>query len=456
MKNFTKQCFKLFFMTLILAACNRNQDQEVTPQKGLNEYDASLALKWGVLFLDLDQFAPGYRPPVAARALAYISLAGYETVVTGMKEHQSIALNFAGLSIPKPEAGQTYHWPTALNASYLVMMKKFFPHVADVHKAKIDALGNKFFSEYQSQVEAAVFERSKRYGEQVANVMFDYSKTDTNGHDAYLNAQPAAYVPPVGPGKWQPTTPDFSKALLPYWGRTRTFVISADDKVAKPPFEYSSVINSQFFAQALEVCSYPDTYENRWIGEFWSDDIFGQTFEPAARWLAVANQVIVQEKAGLETAVYTHAKLAIALSDGAVACWNSKFLYNVERPVSFINRSINPKWKTLLDNTVLKVKSVTPPFPAYPSGHSTFGAAAAEVLSSIYGYSYAMTDKCHEVRLEFNGKPRSFNNFYEMAQENAISRILLGVHYRMDCDEGLRMGYNVGRKVNALKWKSTN
>jgi len=67
-----------------------------------------------------------------------------------------------------------------------------------------------------------------------------------------------------------------------------------------------------------------------------------------------------------------------------------------------------------------------------------------------------MTDKSHEFRVEFIGKPRSFHNFNEMAYENAISRILLGVHYRMDCDEGLRMGYNVGRKVNAMKWKPVN
>ncbi len=449
MKSFMNRLL-IILLLFTVAACNRNQD--VTPQKKLNEYDADIVLKWGLLFLDLDQYAPGYRPPVAARALAYISLAGYEAIVPGMDSYQSIAGNFAGLIIPKPEASQTYHWPTVLNSAYWTMLKSFFPHLPDVHKNKIDELGSKNAQGLKSQVEASTFERSQQYGKQVAEAVFNYSKTDTNGHEAYLNAHPSSYAPPTGPGKWQPTTPDFTKALLPYWGRTRTFVIGPDDKIARPPLDYSSVVTSQFFAQALEVCSIPDNYENRWIGEFWSDDIFGQTFEPAARWLAIANQVIVLEKAGLEKAVYTYAKLSIALSDGAVACWNSKYLYNVERPVSFINRAINGKWKTLLDNTVQKVKSVTPPFPAYPSGHSTFGAAAAEVLSSIYGYDYAMTDKCHEFRLEFNGKPRSFNNFYEMAQENAISRILLGVHYRMDCDEGLRMGYNVGRKVNNLKW----
>jgi hypothetical protein len=454
MKNLMKQGLAVAFTAFILVACNRNQ--ELTPQKGASEYDAKVVLKWGEMFLELDRYAPGYRPPVAARAFAYIGLAGYESMVPGTKEYQSIASNFTGLTIPKVEAGQTYHWPTAVNASYLVMMKKFFPHVTDVYKAKIDQLGTTLFQGFQSETDAAVFERSKKFGESMANAVFDYSKTDVNGHEAYLNIHPADYVPPTGPGKWQPTKPDFTRAMLPYWGRTRTFAISAEDKIAKPPIAFSTVTTSQFFAQALEVCSFPDNYENRWIGEFWSDDIFEQTFEPAARWVAVANQVMVQEKAHLETAAYTYAKLGMGLSDAGVACWNSKYIYNVERPISYINRGINPKWITLLDNTVKKVKGITPPFPSYPSGHSTFGAVAAEVLSNIYGYKYAMTDKSHEFRVEFYGKPRSFNNFNEMAYENAISRILLGVHFRMDCDEGLRMGYNVGRKVNDLKWKPIN
>ena len=106
-----------------------------------------------------------------------------------------------------------------------------------------------------------------------------------------------------------------------------------------------------------------------------------------------------------------------------------------------------------MNNPLVKVKGVTPPFPAYPSGHSTFGAVAAEILNDIYGKNYAMTDRCHEGRTEFIGTPRSFKNFDAMAEENAYSRIPLGVHYRMDCSEGLRLGYQTGKAVNRLAWK---
>ena len=82
------------------------------------------------------------------------------------------------------------------------------------------------------------------------------------------------------------------------------------------------------------------------------------------------------------------------------------------------------------------------------------GGAAAEVLTDIFGNYFPMTDRCHESREDFEGgKPRQFNSFYEMANENAISRVPLGVHFRMDCEQGVNLGIRVGRKVNQFSWK---
>ena len=79
------------------------------------------------------------------------------------------------------------------------------------------------------------------------------------------------------------------------------------------------------------------------------------------------------------------------------------------------------------------------------------GAAAAEVLSSLYGQEYRMTDKSLADRIDFTVKPRSFNSFDQMAKENALSRILLGVHWRMDAEEGLRIGALIGKQVSQLE-----
>ena len=134
-------------------------------------------------------------------------------------------------------------------------------------------------------------------------------------------------------------------------------------------------------------------------------------------------------------------KTSMALCDAAIICWDIKYKYQVERPETFIRRNIQPGWSPFHSN---------PPFPSYPSGHAIFGAAAAEVLRASFGDNFSLTDRTHAGRIEFAGKPRKFQSFEEMANENAFSRVLLGVHYRMDCEEGLRLGKIVGKRVSEV------
>lgn len=438
-----------FLFIFLILACKIKY--ETAPTEA-NQIVATVATEWMDNFLEVERYASGFRPPVAARALAYINLAAYEAMVSHSTTYKSVASNFVGLTIPTREIGETYHEQALLNEVYFVMMKNFFPHVTDVYKASIETQSKKFDV---SKIGVNELARSKTFAQKVVKAVFDYSKTDIIGNVGYLHNQPADYIPPVGEGKWLPTYPDYAKAMLPQWGKARTFAISESEKLAKAPIVYSNQPNSRFFSQAFEVhqATTPLTYEQQWIGEFWSDDIYQLTFEPAGRWIAIAQQVIRKEKVSLEKAIYTFAKVSLGLNDAGVACWNSKYIYNVERPISYIRRVINPVWTSKLNNPLKKVDGVTPPFPAYPSGHSTFGGAAAAALTDIYGANYALTDNCHLGRKEFIGKPRSFKSFDDMAYENAYSRIPLGVHYRMDCEEGLRMGYVAGTAVNKLAWK---
>ena len=439
--------FLLFFAT----SCNKTT-QEGTPSEPINNIEATVANEWMDNFLVVERYAPGFRPPVAARALGFINLAAYEAIVGSSSVYKSVAPNFQGLTVPARESGKTYNEKAVVNEVYYQMMKNFFPHVLDEYKASIETQYKKLDN---SKIAPDVLTRSKQYGQALSKSVFDFSLTDALGSKGYLNNQPADYVAPTGAGKWQPSFPDYSKPLLPYWGRTKTFVITDAEKLSPAPVPFCNSVSSAFFFQAFEVHqnTTPLSYEGQWIGEFWSDDIYKLTFEPAARWIAIAQQVVRKEKVPLEKAIYTYVKVSIGLSDAGVACWNSKYIYNLERPITYIRREINKDWVSALNNPLVKVKGVTPPFPAYPSGHSTFGGVAAEILNEIYGKNYAMTDRCHEGRTEFNGKPRSFKNFDAMADENAYSRIPLGVHYRIDCSEGLRLGYQTGRAVNRLAWK---
>ena len=447
--------YAIAIVLLALFAISCGKEENVTTPTLVSTNSSDVIVKWNELFLDVERYAGGYRPGPAPRAIALIGLANYEACITGMPDYKSVASLYPGLSIPKPETSRDYHWPTVVNASYAHLMTLFFPNVP---KAQLDKkalleinLNNLYFGDPN-------VERSKAYGKAVAQAVWDWSKTDTYGHDAYKD--------PFGTyvwqdkfkkdGDWVPSTVG-GKPMYPNWGKVRTFAISEADKLCPAPIPYSTNKNSSYYAQGLEVYVESDratqTAEGKWIGEFWSDDLINVTFSPGPRWLAIANQVYVKEKSNLETALFANIKVGMALNDAAVSCWYSKYYYNVERPFSYIQKNIDPNYKAALDNPLTGEKGITPSFPAYPSGHSTMGGAAAEALSSIFGYNYAMTDNCHKDRTDFVGKPRSFNSFYEMTAENAISRVPLGVHWRMDCEQGVNLGYKCGRKVNQLAWK---
>ena len=451
--------FRQSFLPLLMAAtalyfssCSNQKIEDIAVFKTVKEYDSKVVQDWQDMFLVVERYAAVYRPCPAARMSGYVGLAVYEATVSGMPEYQSIAPRYGGLNIPKVETGKEYHWPTVINSVYATLYKRFFANVKAEDLLKIASLESSNNIRFASEISGEVFRRSKELGINVANSVWDYSATDREGHDKYLDPRPSSYVPPAGLGKWKQA--NGPAAMFPYWGKVRTFAIKEEDKVGVPPIPYSEDKNSAYYAQGLEVYANttPQTYEKQWIAEFWSDDVLGFTFSPPARWLAIGNQILFNEKSNLETGVMTAVKVGLALNDASVACWNTKYLYNIERPITFINKIFSPTWN-IANLTSTGFMTGTPPFPAYPSGHATFGAAAAEALVSVFGNNISMTDRCHEGRSDFNGKPRSFNSLYAMAEENAVSRIWLGVHWRMDSDEGLRMGYNVGRKVNALPFK---
>ena len=122
-----------------------------------------------------------------------------------------------------------------------------------------------------------------------------------------------------------------------------------------------------------------------------------------------------------------------------IACWQAKFAYNLLRPVTYIRQHIDPKWEPLL---------ITPPFPEYPSGHSTQSGAAAGVLTAIFGEGFAFEDATHE---DDGLAPRAFASFHDAAKEAAISRLYGGIHYRAAIDRGLEQGACVAQFAVGLK-----
>lgn len=450
----TKLILAVLILCFLLSSCGKEEALPIEINY-VEHYDNHVLKEWGEMYLEVERYAPGFRPPVSARTMGYIGLAVYESVVDGTIRNKSLTREFAGLNLPGADLSKDYHWPLVVNAVYAQSMKLFFPHIEKAYKNRIEELENSLNSIYRAEVSDEVFERSSIYGRGVASAVYFYSATDQAGHEGFYNPLPASYNPPQGINLWQPTAPEYSPALLPYWGHTRTFALKSEERLCGPPLQYSESADSPYFEQIYNVYDEVKniTYENRWIAEFWSDDNAGLTFTPAGRLLAIALQLLELKEMNLAETAEFMAKLGMSLSDCGVAIWHSKYYYNIERPATAINRLIDSEWKTICNNPITGDEGKSPNFPAYPSGHSGFGAAGGYVFAEYFGMAFPFTDNCHIDRTEFNGKPRSFNSFKQMWEENAYSRIFLGVHYQMDCDAGIELGLRTAGNVLALDWK---
>lgn len=425
-----------------------------SPNQGrtADAYSNAVATEWMTLALSLTQQTPGFSPPVASRALAYLGLALYESTVPGMPGYNSLAGQLNELSsLPLTQADEPLHWPTVANASMAMMTRMMFSNATAENKGRIDQLERSLPLKYGQDFDPntytpEIINRSDSYGKLMAMAIQTWARTD-GGHEAWgpLRRNRANYVPPSGAGRWTATPPAFAKPLLPYWGENRPFVLkSVKDCPAPPPPEYSEDVNSAFYKSAQEVYTISNaaTQEQRQFALYWADDP-GKTPTPAGHWSFIANDILKTRKANLAEAAATHVRLNIAMADAFTAGWATKYALNVLRPVTYVQGSFNSNWVPPL--------MATPPFPEYPSGHSVQSSAAAGVLSQIFGTNTSFTDNTHNDR---GWGPRTFPNFTAAANEAALSRLYAGIHYRFGVEGGQVQGKCVAAKVLALKLKS--
>jgi membrane-associated phospholipid phosphatase len=212
---------------------------------------------------------------------------------------------------------------------------------------------------------------------------------------------------------------------------------------AAPHPPYSEEPGSEFHGQAMEVYETVRnaTAEQRTIALFWAD-LAGESGTPAGHSLSITAQALERTDATLDRAAEAFARVGIGESDAFIAAWASKYDFNLLRPVTYIRARIDPAWEPILE---------TPPFPAYPSGHSNDAGAASTILTALFGDGFAFTDHTNDAR---GFAPRSFGSFFEAAEESAISRLYGGIHYRFDIELGLEQGRCVGRAVNALELRA--
>ena len=448
----------IFGLTFIISCTNEPETERLTDDQLVANNDSQLIYDWYELYLEIEKDLEDFRPNPTSRALGYIGIAAYEAALPGMPEYLSAdnVLTEYRTPLPNPyndtywslEIENQVYWNAVLNHTYYEMFNTLLFSMNETQKAQVQDLYDSYVSTFQGQISDFGYNSAIRRAETVTDAVVAYARTDREGELQVLDVEPEDYIPPSGIGKWQPTTPDFKNACHPYWDRVRIMVAPSEGIPLVPHAPYSEETDSRFYQEAKEVYDVVSnlTDEDRWVAEFWSDDIVGITFSPPARQVAIANQLINIHDTDMETALRFYLRLGFALNDASVICWGAKYVYNLERPVDYIRRLIDPGFNPILGDAV-GVTGQNPNFPAYPSGHSSFAGVGAAVFDMFFPNMDQFTDRCHEDETLFRGEPRTFTTFDEMARENAYSRIPLGVHFRMDCDEGLRIGYEVGRYV---------
>ena len=412
------------------------------PTAALAGEGRGVMLQWYKLVMELVRHTPTYTPPVASRAFGYLGVTGYEVVASGDPALATLAGQLNDLtSLPRRSDG-VYDEAVVMHAAMTQSVRAFFGNTGPSGQQAMDRMEQSLGEQVTAGLPADVVARSKAYGHELAQHVWLWSQSD-GGAVIDNMGFPRQYDLNPEPGHWKPTsTIALQQApLLPDWGKNRPFAMpSGTSCPLPPPPTYSEDPASEFYAQALEVYDITRalTDEQKTIARFWSDDpMLSPT--PPGHWVALVLTLIEIEALDGPRAADALMRVGVTVADGFIGCWAAKYDYDYIRPVSFIKAVIDPKWEPML---------ITPPFPEYPSGHSSQSGAAAAVLTAIFGAGYAFGDPTHE---EDGIATRQFANFGEAAQEAAMSRLYGGIHFRAAIELGLEQGACIGAYTVALR-----
>jgi hypothetical protein len=376
-----------------------------------------------------------FSPTSAARAYGGLAVAAYEAVVPGMPADRSLAGQLNDLTPgPVDTKGVRIHWPISLNAALERAALTLFADRSEASRTAISEYAQSVRGGIGSMVPGDVASTSERFDRAVGDHVAAWIATD-----GYTEILGLPYEPPVGPGLWERTPPNFGFALEPYWEWVRPMALpSADFCAPPPPVPYSALEGSDFYEQAMVL--YRTSLEigdaEREIALFWRDNPDGTTGLPSGHWMLIACVAIADLGLDLARAAEVLAMVGISLTDGFTSCWTEKYRTNLLRPVTYIRNHIDPDWASFVNS---------PAFPEYTSGHSVGSGAAAGTLTALLGDLPFVDD----TGVPYGRGTFQYASFTEAAEVAATSRLYGGIHYPMAIDVGLKQGSRVSRVVRA-------
>lgn len=377
-------------------------------------------------------------PPVAARMYAYSNLAFYEALRPAYPE----AISFLPLLKGFDSLVADNNKSNQVNYSYAAALA--FMNVAEAlvfSKDSIRAVKDSLVLQYEFLNKSAI-EQSLSWANQVSAVILKRASQDgykiTRGMPKFSVFKEK--------GIWQQTPPDYEEAIEPNWRYIKPLLMdsAAQFKPVRPP-AYDLNKNSQYYKELNELYQMSITLsdEQKKIAKFWDDNPFVSEHKghftyatkkttPVGHWMGIIGILGKQSKLKPIEIAKAYAMASAAVFDGFISTWEEKFTSKTVRPITVIREQFNSEWNAFLQ---------TPPFPEYTSGHSVISAAAATVLSSIFGQQTPFRDT---VELKYLGMERSFPSINAAANEVSISRMYGGIHYRSAIENGQKQGQAIG------------
>jgi hypothetical protein len=375
-----------------------------------------------------------FSPPVSSRIYAYTSLAAYEAARFQDPGSRSIVSGLHGFhAMPSPDKNKKYNFLLAATKAFFTVAEKITFSIDSLKKYQ-----DMVYSDFKSALDDDEYNNSVVFGESVGKVILERAASDqykqTRGMPKFMGSTET--------GKWHPTPPDYLDAAEPHWYKIQTLALDSPGQAScTPPPPFSMNKNSAFYKTVDEVYNITThlTPEQIQIARYWDDNPFviehsghlmyaNKKITPVGHWMGITSIACKQSGADVVRTAKAYALTSAAIFDAIITCWKTKYEYQHIRPVTVINESIDPDWQPFLQ---------TPPFPEHPSGHSGISAAAATVLTRLFGENFSFEDTSD---LEYIGMKRHFTSFTQAANEASISRVYGGIHYTSGVNAGALQG----------------
>ncbi|HYG75958.1 MAG TPA: hypothetical protein VEK08_13220 [Planctomycetota bacterium] len=433
--------------------------------------DANAVIKWNNALLQAVKNTK-VSPPVSSRALAIVHTAMFDAWAA----YDPVALGTQlGASLRRSEAERTVlNKQTAVGYAAYRTLVDLFP----TQQILFDSLAaSEALEPSNTSTDPST---PAGVGNAAAAALIAFRHSD--GSNQLGDLSPGAYSDYTGygsvntpdelkdPNLWQPlrlANGQVQTFLVPHWGRVTPFAIGTgttrQKMMPKPPARTPGNAYKKQAKEVLELsAALNDTTKT--MAEYWADGAGTDT--PPGHWFRIAQFVSQRDQHSLDEDVKLFFALGNAVFDAGIEVWDCKRHYDSVRPISAIRHLYKGQsvqaWAgpgqgtQTISGESWQSYIATPPFGEYVSGHSTFSAAAAQILRSFtrkdnFGFSVVVPAGSSLIEPGTPSQEVTFTwkRFTDAANDAGMSRRYGGIHFK----DGDLQGRALGKKIGVLVWK---